>query len=417
MTSAGNKGANMEIPRTTARRLAVWCQGLDGLCGPAVDPPDGLDGAREDTARAIERIGYVQIDTISVIERAHHHVLWTRCPEYHPPVLDDLLARRMVFEWWTHAASYIPLTDFRFYAPRMGVRALSDSQKAWAAENQEVVDYVLARIREEGPLGSGDFDAPEGWAGGSWWSGWKPAKRALEVLFNMGVVMVSERRNFQRLYDLSERVVPEEARGPQPDQAELHDFVIRRTVGALGVLPVSEIRWWWRTTPSEASLRRAEDAGLITSVMVAGNDGEPWVAWTVALDAVNALPETEPHLYVLSPFDNLIIRRRWMERVFGFRYSLEAYLPKEKRTYGYFVLPILWGDRFIGRMDAKADRRSGTLLVHRLTFEPDFDAYEAVLGPLVEKLTAFAAFNGCDAIEVVDVEPACMMAPLSRCLG
>jgi hypothetical protein len=366
----------MQLSMKQARRLALHCQGLDG----AWRLPPGKAGVAE----LFKRLGYVQIDTIHVVERAHHHVLWSRCPDYTSQMLHELLAEdRAIFEWWTHAASYIPTSDFRFYAPRMGKRALSSRQRAWIAEHQEVMDHVLTRIRTEGALGTSDFKAPEGFNGGSWWSGWKPAKRALEVYFNMGVLLVSERQNFQRIYDLRERVIPDDVEHPVPDEDERHDFLLRRAVGTLGIVPEGHLYWWRRAHAGDAALDR---------------------------DPVRSL-------HILSPFDNLIIRRPWMEKVFGWDYRLECYLPKAKRQYGYFALPILWGTRFIGRVDAKADRKPRTLIVRRLTFEPDFDAYEEVMPLLAERLRAFAAFNDCDTFDVEEVVPETYKPLLERSLG
>jgi len=394
----------VEISLKTVRRLALVCQGLDGY-GPSA-------GHEADAVEVIERIGYVQLDTIHVIRRAHHHVLWSRCPGYSPDVLHQLQAEdRAVFEGWTHAASYIPMSDFRFYAPRLGERLLSDRQKAWRDEHRETVEAVLQRIRDEGALGTADFEAPEGFKGGTWWSGWKPAKRALDVLFDLGVLMVAERRNFQRIYDLRERVIPKGADVPKPDRAEVQDYVIRRSVGSLGALPEKEIRWWGRTRASEPALQRAVEAGLITPVRVEEQGDAPWYAWAAALEAIDAASDPVRRLHLLSPFDNLVIRRDWLERVFDFTYRLECYVPRAKRQYGYFALPILYGDRFIGRVDTKADRAAGTLLVRQLTFEPGVD--EALLPELARELRAFAAFNECEDVAIEQVDPDQLRVPLT----
>ncbi len=395
----------MELSLETVRRLALYCQGLDGF-RPS---EEGKAGATE----IIERIGYVQIDTIHVIQRAHHHVLWSRCPDYSPDLLHTLLAEdRTVFEGWSHALSCLPMSDFRFYAPRMGERALSGYQRAWRDEHGEVLDAVLQRIREEGELGAADFDAPKGFKGGTWWNGWKPAKLALGVLFDLGEVAVSERRNFQRIYDLRERVIPEGADVPRPDRAEVQDYVIRRSVGSLGALPENEVRWWRRVRATAAALQRAVEAGRITPVRVEGQGDEPWYAWTEALEALDAVSDPSRRLHLLSPFDNLVIRRDWVERVFDFYYRLECYVPRDKRQYGYFALPILWGTRFIGRVDTKADRSSKTLIVRQLTFEPDVDGDDDVLPSLARELWAFATFNECESVAVETVSPEALRAPL-----
>jgi hypothetical protein len=297
----------------------------------------------------------------------------------------------------------------------MGDGALSPRQKAWIEEHHEVMDRVLGRIREEGPLGTSDFKAPEGFEGGSWWSGWKPAKRALEVFFNLGVLMVHARDNFQRLYDLRERVIPEGAAEPVPDEGELDDFLVRRAVGTLGAVPESHLYWWRRSHPSDAAVARAVEADLITAVAMEGYEDETWYVWTAALDALDN--QTDRRLHILSPFDNLIIRRPLMEKLFGWDYRLECYLPKAKREYGYFALPILWGDRFIGRVDTKADRDPRTLIVRRLTFEQDFDTCDEVLPHLADRLRDFARFNDCDTFAVELVDPPHLARPLAEALG
>jgi uncharacterized protein YcaQ len=386
----------MKLSLANVRRLALKCQGLDG----GWDLPDGKLGALE----VVNRLGYAQIDTLHVVQRAHHHVVWSRFPEYRPEMLHELLVEdRQVFEWWTHAASYIPMNDFRFFAPRMSAHALNPRHKAWIAENQDVLDHVVARIRQEGALGTSDFQTPEGHTNASWWSGWKPAKRALEVLFNQGTMLVSARRNFERLYDLRERIVPEGVDRPEPDQTEMDDYVLRRSLGSLGALPEREVRLWHSTRPSKTALQRAVDAGLVTLVEVADDGDEPWYVWTAALPALDV--PTEARLHILSPFDNLIIRRPLVERIYGFHYRMECYVPKAKRKYGYFSLPVLWGDRFVARVDIKADRASKTLIVRHLYFEPDFAAYDEVLEPLAQELHAFAAFNACDDFAVEKVTP------------
>jgi len=398
----------MKLSLANVRRLALACQGLDG----GWDLPEGKVGAVE----VINRLGYAQIDTLHVVQRAHHHVVWNRFSGYCPEMLYELLAAdRQVFEWWTHAAAYIPMDDFRFYAPRMSALTVNPRQKAWIAENQDVLDHVVARIRQEGALGTSDFQTPEGHTNGAWWSGWKPAKRALEVLFDQGILLVSTRCNFERLYDLRERIVPEGADRPEPDQTEMDGYILRRSLGSLGALPEREVRLWHSTRPSRAALQRAVDAGLVTPVEVDDDGDEPWYAWTAALPALDV--PAVARLRILSPFDNLIIRRPLVERIYGFHYRMECYLPKAKRQYGYFSLPVLWGDRFVARVDIKADRASKTLILRHLYFEPDFAAYGEVLEPLAQELRAFAAFNACNDFAVEKVTPLHRQDSLVRELG
>lgn len=403
----------MKISLATARRLALYALGLDGRW----TLPPGKEGA----AQVIERLGYVQIDTIYIIERAHHHTLWSRYPDYRPRMLDDLLAKdRRVFEWWTHAMAYIPMRDYRFYAPRMHAHAVGAYRSKILEDNPGILDHVRDRIREEGPLGSADFKKPEGFNGG-WWE-WKPAKHALEALFNMGELMVTKRRNFQRIFDLTERVLPPDVDTSPPPDDELQRFVVRFALINGGILSQKEIKWSRRAV-DPATLGAMVNEGEVVALDVDGLNGDTYYALRDLVESVAENPVSAPGLHILSPFDNLVIERRWLKTFFdGFDYTIECYLPAAKRTYGYFVLPILWHDekgdaRFVARLDSKADRKPKTFIVKCLRFEPDFDDVEAVLPALADKLRAFAAFNGCDNFAIENVQPEKLRAPLAKLLN
>ena len=398
----------MKIARSTARRLAVACQGLDGRW----KLPKGAEGA----AQTIERLGYVQIDTIAVVRRAHHHCLWSRRADYDPMMLHELQARRRrVFEYWTHAASYLPIRDYRYCLPRMQAYADSRRTRRFLRDNARLVRHVRSRIRQEGPLGSADFAAPPGRKRGSWWD-WKPAKQALETLFNVGELMVAERRNFQRMYDLSERVLPPGVDTAEPAGDELARFRARRLLAGEGV---SAVRGW-RLRSREAIARAIEElvaAGEAAAVRVEGLDGGPYYALTGVLDAAAKRRSARKRLHILSPFDNLVIWRHRVRKLFDFDCKLECYLPAARRRWGYFCLPILWGEEFIGRLDPKADRGRRTLTVRKLIFEPTFRDYDGVLPPLAEKLRAFAAFNECERVVVEQTRPRKLKGPLTRALS
>lgn len=398
----------MKISLATARQLALHAHGLDG----GWTLPPGKEGA----AQIVERLGYVQIDTIHIIQRAHHHTLWTRLPEYQPSMLDELLAKdRRVFEWWTHAMAYIPMRDYRFYAPRMGKQALWGRQREWLLEYADVIAHVKDRIRAEGPLGASDFEHPKNTTNG-WWD-WKPAKQALEILASMGELMVTRRRNFQRIFDLTERVLPPDVDTTPPSNEELQQFIVRFALNTGGVLRENEVQWSRRKV-DPAALQAMVDTGEVTVFEVEGLNGEPCYALSDVLESMMQSPNGEPHLHILSPFDNLIIDRRWVKAFFdGFEYTIECYVPAPKRKYGYFVLPIVWGDRFVARLDSKADRKPKTFVIKRLLFEPGFDAYDAVLPALVDKLRAFAVFNGCDNFAVEEVQPEKIRATLTNALA
>ena len=396
-----------KISRARARRLAVESQGL----GRPWKLPSDAEGA----ARTVERLGYVQIDTIAVIQRAHHHVLWTRRPDYRPEMLEELLAHeRRVFEYWTHAASYVPMADLRYYLPIMKRAHNWRREKAWYQEkgNAAVVRQVLKRIQKEGGLRGADFKDDSG-KRGPWWD-WKPAKRALEYLFNTGELMVSARPGFQRVYDLPERVVPAHVDTAVPDEAERERYMVRRALAGRGVAAVKNAPHGLRPTPTgAAALAELVEAGEAAAVEVEGCPGS-YYALSAALEDCPRRPTRALHL--LSPFDNLIIDRQRAEALFDFSYRIECYTPEAKRRYGYFTLPILWGDALIGRLDAKAHRREKRLEVRGLFFEEGFADVDGALKPLAAKLRAFAEFNGCERVTVEKSEPGKAKAPLNRLL-
>ena len=225
----------VDLSKAHARRLFLRAQGLAGH-QPA------LHGAKG-TAQVIEGLGYVQIDTISVVERAHNHTLWSRQPDYAPEYLNRLFAHeRRVMEYWYPAASYIPIANYRFCLPMMQSAARHPSRRRWMEEHAQLVTEVLDRIRDHGPLTSADFDAPKGFERTGWWS-WKPAKRALEHLYSMGQLMVIERRGFQRVYDLAERFLPAEIDRSCPSDETLARFLARQALDTLGVAGERNTRW------------------------------------------------------------------------------------------------------------------------------------------------------------------------------
>ena len=396
----------MRLTRSAARQLALSCQGL----GPRWSLPPGKEGA----ARAIERLEYLQIDTIAVVQRAHHHILWSRCPGYAPAMLHELHSRdRRVFEGWTRVACYLPIEDYRYYLPAMQAFAASEKTRRFLENNSEIVDHVRGRIREEGPLASADFASPEGQRRGPWWD-WKPAKRVLEMLFQAGELMISERRSFQRVYDLTERVLPPDTNTAAPNSDEAARFVVNRVLAAGGVAAGGDLRLTWkRSERAEAALDEMVAEGTVTPVEIDQVEGE-YFALTSVLQAGNNSAPDHAAVHILSPFDNLVTNRRRVLQLFGFECKLEAYFPAEKRKYGYFCLPILRDDRFVGRVDAKADRRQRILIVRGLMFEADVTDFARLAPPLADRLREFADFNDCGDIVLEAVDPEEARGPLVR---
>lgn len=383
------------ISKSTARKLAQAGQ----LMGPAFTVGSGCDA----TAAVVQKLGYVQLDTIAVVERAHHHVLWTRFPGYSPSHLNTLQAEeKRVFEYWGHAAAVLPMEDFRYTLPRK--RSLGTSESAWMRRRKEqaghLLEPVLQRIRREGPLTSSDFKTEPGEAGG-WWN-WKPAKVALEILFWQGDLMVTARRNFQKVYDLTERVLPAWVDQSMPSDEEYGRFLVRRALRAYGLAQEKELLKHLHSgvgSPAKQQLKRMLAEGAVVELEVEG-EGQPYYMLKGALEQLGTASETPPQAWLLSPFDNLIIQRERTAKLYGFDYALECYLPKEKRRYGYFVLPVLYGDRFVARLDAKAERKKETLHLRGFWLEegvPDAgDMWQAI----ATALAAYARFNRCKRIRL-----------------
>ncbi len=399
-----------KVSLADARRLALRCQLLDGQTV--------LPTGKEGVAEAIERLGYVQIDTIAVVNRAHHHSLWTRCPDYDPGMLHDLQAvDRRVFEYWAHAMAYLPISDYRYFVPQMNrIREQGPPwMRDWRKKHADVIDAVLERIRAEGPLTSKDFEPPPGTKRGTWWD-WKPAKRGLELLFWQGDLMIAERRNFEKVYDLTERVLPPGVDATPPSDEECGRFQVRRALQALGIARDREIRGFVKAVDGPVLRRALADlieAGDVVPVELEGAVGRACYALVERLDATLDDP-AEPRVRILSPFDGLIIQRDRTEWLFDFEYALECYLPEAKRRYGYFVLPILFGDRLVGRLDPKADRKAGTFLIRKLWLEPWFEATDGFLERLAVSLVRFAGFNDCGSVQVERASPAKLRGAVSR---
>lgn len=343
----------------------------------------------------IEHIGYVQIDTIAVVERAHHHTLFTRVKDYKKTYLDELIAPdKAIFEYWSHAAAYLPMRDYRYSLPRK--KLFADGKQHWF-QGKKPLQYVYDRIKAEGPLQSRDFEEKRAAKG---WYEWKTTKQALEQLFMSGRLMVAERRNFQKVYDLTERVLPRWVDTTMPTEREMARHLIQSAIDASGFAAASEVSYLRRTQhdPVRQALAAMLKDGELQELKV---DGLRDTYYTTAaklaeLDTIR----TQKKLHILSPFDNAIIQRRRLVNLFDFDYTIECYVPEPKRVYGYFVLPVLYGDTFAGRMDAKADAATGTLLVRQLWIEDGFKISDTFLKGFAKSLRQFAAFNRCASIRI-----------------
>ena len=338
------------------RRLVVGSQGYTGRFRRA-----GAD----DVDAAIRRLTAVQLDSISTVDRAHRLTLTARVGAFPKDTVPSLLRTGRVFEYWAHEASLLPIELWPH------CRAVMDGGGHWGAHDRalqahaDLVEPVLERIRAEGPLASRDF---EGRGGGGMW-GWKPSKMVLDALWDKGVLVIAERRNFQRAYDLAERVIPKQwLETPTPTESETLRTLALLAVGARGALTEPAIREHWRLKGGKARLHHHLLAlvgeGRLREVEVDDGGSPFYVLPGVELDGAPSPP------VLVCPFDNLVWDRPLLERLFGFKHVIEVYKREPERVYGYYVLPLLAGDRFLGRADLKADRAEGVLRVRRFTAEP-----------------------------------------------
>ncbi len=364
-------------------------------------PPTNQPGrATAATLSAIEHLGYIQIDTISVVQRAHHHTLWNRNPRYKATQLDQLLSDKRVFEYWSHAAAYLPLRDYRFSLPRKHALASGD-QRHWYERDERMMKLVLRRIATEGPLMAKDFEHT-----GKRIAEWKtkPAKRALEYLFMQGQLMVPCRVKFHKVYDLTERVLPEGTDTTLPDPEEFARFLITRYLRANGLGQTSEIVYLLNDTKPlvSAALEDMVSTGELLQVRVAGM---LYYAFPASLDLLGK-PLARSKVRILSPFDNLVIQRKRMKALFGFDYLIECYVPEPKRRYGYFSLPILWDGKLVARMDCRTERKHSLLHIHHLALEPTVLKTDTLLLALRKELETFLQFNHCNKLRLHRTSPA-----------
>jgi uncharacterized protein YcaQ len=339
-----------------------------GLLAPLERP-----AAKDDVLSVIRQIGALQIDTISVVARAPYFILWSRLGSYSSSWLEELLAEGQLFEYWAHAACFLPIEDYPLYRRFMIGNLRGYYRRAWGDLHREELDAVLQRIHAEGPLRSADFERKDGKTGG-WWN-WKMEKEVLEYLFNAGELMIRERRNFQRVYDLTERVLPDWDDARTPSEDEVLDELTVRTVRIFGAAPARWVHDYFRL-PKPGNLERLEalvKTGRLLKQEVAGWKEPVYVHpdQVPVLIAAEAGQLEATLTTLLSPFDPIISDRARARSVFGFDYSMEVYLPVEKRQWGYYVLPILHRGNLIGRVDAKANRQAGKFDVKALYLEPN----------------------------------------------
>lgn len=394
-----------KLPLAACRVLALYAQGLH-------EPPTGAVTA-ERIQQTVEQLGCVQIDTLQMVARSQYLVIWSRLGPYDPADFDALVfqpEQRQLFEYWRKAASIIPLRHFRYSLPQM--RHYREHPSSWWRArfladdaNVRLLEQVRARIAAEGPLRAADFEY-HGPRRESWWD-WKPAKNALEYLYNTGEVMIGSRVNFQRVYDLRERVLPAWVDTTEPSPHEARRFHIEQAARALGIcepLQAAEYAYMKRT-----EARPVIDALIREGVLIEvegeriSGDTAPMIVHRERLpDVQRALDGAiqARHTTFLSPFDSLFWARGRDEALWNFRHVLEAYKPEPDRIWGYFSLPILRHDQLVGRFDPKLNRKARTLVLRALHLEPGVAPDEGLVADVAAALRSFMTFHGARHLDI-----------------
>jgi hypothetical protein len=393
------------ITSTLARRLAITRQCLSGPRAPA--NPDGLLGVVRD-------LGCLQLDPISAVARSHQLVLFSRVGKYDLADLDRLLwSDRSLFEYWAHVASIVLTEDYPIHQWMMRRHGRDESQwafrtRAWIEKNRSLRRHILNELKRNGPLPSRYFEdkAAEGWYSTGWTSE-RNVSRMIDFLWLQGTIMVAGRQGIQKLWDLSERVLPEWTPRETLSEREMVYRAAQKAIRALGVTTPQHIRYHYirgRYPDLPQALDRLERDGRIERVEI--RDGrQAWPGtWHIHVDDLPVLErlangDWKPRTTLLSPFDNLICDRKRTQLLFDFDFTMEIYVPPAKRKYGYYVLPILHGDRFIGRVDPKLDRERGVLTINAVHAEPDSAKSRTAAHAAATAIEELAGFLGASDIE------------------
>jgi uncharacterized protein YcaQ len=385
------------ISAAAARRIALAAQGF------ANERPSAAANVGH-VKRAIERLGLLQIDSVNVLTRAHYLPLFSRLGNYDSDHLDDIAwgrrSRRGLFEFWAHEASLLPLASQPLFRWRMDRAARNDGDgkgklHTFRREKKKYIDEIRREVTDRGAIAASEL-SNAGPGRGAWW-GWSDGKLALEWLFFAGELTTSTRRGtFERVYDLTERVLPAAVQAmPTPPPEEAQRELLRLSARAMGVATETDLRDYYRLGVADTKARLAElvEAGDLSMVEVEGWQKPGY------LDPAAREPRNVEARALLAPFDPLIWERDRTHRIFDFFYRIEIYTPVHKRVHGYYVLPFLLGDRLVARVDLKADRANGTLLVHAAHLEDGADA-KAVAGPLREELRLMADWLGLERMSL-----------------
>jgi uncharacterized protein YcaQ len=401
------KASGTIYPLSALRAMVLHTQLLtmpNGTSAPAslIPTPDTI-------VDLVKALGYVQIDTLHVVNRAHYVTLWARFGSYNIDDFHKLIytpGQRRLYEGWGHAASIIPLEHYRYHRWR-----ISRGSREWLSKsgNRELANQILERIRSEGALRVGDLEY-KGPKRGTWYD-WKPPKMALEVLFAYGDLMVADRVNFQRVYDVTERVLPEWVDTTPVPPDEGRRFCLEQAAKALGVFEPKNLTWYAHmfAVPAKPVVKALIEEGVVVGIQGESMNGVK--TWMVHRDNLPLLERAADgdvkaeRTTFLAPFDSLFWAGERDQRLWGFKQLLECYKRAEDRVYGYFTFPILHRDRLVGRFDPKLDRKSGVLYLNALYLEPGIEPDDELVAGVATAMRDFLSWHGAKGLKIEKSDP------------
>jgi hypothetical protein len=393
----------VSLTKAGARKIILHAAGLAkrGQFGKGI----------EAAYNVIDHLGFIQVDTNYVVERAHHHAIAARVPDYRTEWLEELQSDGRIYEFWTRDSGFMPMNEYRFSIPIQAV--FSSKWKSLPAAELNLMNRVLDRIAREGPLGAKDFENDRTEKSSGWWD-WRPSKVALERLHLAGQLLTTRKKDFHKLYDIARNIIPDEIDKTAPTEVEFTRHLILRTLKALGIGYLKEIAWNARFVkpPVKQVIMKLVEEGEVCEVQVEGLKGPLYMLPACKKRTVSISGDA----FILSPFDMINVFRHRLRDFFDFDYQVECFVPEAKRKYGYFSLPVLIGDSFVARMDAKADRKQGTLIIHNLHFEKIKITAPATI-QLADAIKAFADFNSCKKIVIVKSNNKATMKTLGAMLN
>ena len=374
----------IKLTKSQARKIILHAAGLS--------KHNQFGKGQEAVYKTIDHLGFIQVDTNYVVERAHHHAFAARIAGYKTDWLEELQSEGRIYEFWTRDSGFMPTNEFRYSLPIH--QFFLDKWKSLPPADISLMKRILDRIGREGPLGAKDFENDRTEKSSGWWD-WRPSKVALERLHLAGELLTTRKKDFHKLYDLTRNIILADTDKTLPTIEEYTRHLILRSLRALGIAYIKEINWNGRLVkpPVKQELKKMISAGEVCEVEIENLKGP---LYTLP-EYKNKKIAIAGDAFILSPFDILNVFRHRLGDFFNFDYQVECFVPEAKRKYGYFSLPILIGDEFVARMDAKADRKQKKLIIHNLHFEK-----VKMTPPGIEKLQGaireFTLFNKCNEV-------------------